>query len=90
MVCQMSYVPLTAQGQCEYRLRLQRYTADPHFVSVALCDVTRVKSKKSSRFRYLKTYFDSKEIDCSVMSGPNCRQISIYLSVPDIVYRVLR
>ena len=38
----MSYALLAAQVQCEYRL--YKFTADPHFVSVALGEFTRVKS----------------------------------------------
>jgi len=48
----MSYAPLAAQVQCEYRL--YKFTADPHFGSVEPGEFTRVKSK-SYICKYLKT-----------------------------------
>jgi hypothetical protein len=63
--------------------------ADPPFVTVALGEFIGVKSR-SCNCRFLKIYFDSKEIDGFFMSGPTCCQTSIYLRLTDIAYRVLK
>jgi len=44
---------------------------DPTFVSVSFSDFTKVKLR-SAVCSFLKTQFDSNEIDCVVMSGPTC------------------
>jgi hypothetical protein len=63
--------------------------ACPQFLSVALGEFTEVKTR-SFIFRYLKIKFDSKEIDCAVVSFLNYCQTSIYLSKTEIAHRVLR
>ena len=62
--------------------------ADPSFVSVALGEFTRMKSR--SCVVVSQRQFDSTEIDCAVMSGLTCWQSSIHLSISDIAYRVVR
>jgi len=63
--------------------------ADPSFVSVALDDFNTVKSR-SCVCSSLKTKFDPPEIYYVLVSGPTCRQTSIYLSTTDIAYRISR